>query len=351
MTTQKEHFAYAVESAFGGYVTPTKGYIVRTGDNPTKRTYDTPEETGAGRSVTIQDPLEKVVSLSLNASARPQNFLSLMATMFRGVTSTIQGAGPAYRHKLLPDDALELGSISAQMAHSNGVTRALKGAVARQLRIIGEAKAVTRWELDMVVKDSAIVGGTWADGSAAPATAVAFDSLYSANLQPSLAFYQGSLLLGGTKALTTGEIVVTGASAQAGVRRAQIQIDFNTEADDFNVTTDYTINSAQAAKRNIEVSIDMDVKVAGAFFTAAHLSNDDVVLQLDFTGPIIAATFPWLLRVTLPKLKVTDAPQAPIDGNQGLKRTTITMGAMADPSLTGSPDIGMVLQNTDVTAA
>lgn len=350
MATQKEHFLYTPEVTFATYLAPTLGYIIRKGALTAKQSYEYPEETGMGRAQAGAYRLEKVVNGSIEASLRPENFAKLMKIVLATVVSTVQGAGPAYRHKFMPNDAVEVGSFSGQILRANGITQAFKGAVPKNLKIMAEAKQVARWSMDFVAKDSAVTGTTWADGSAAPAAFATPDTLYpTAPIQEPLKFFQGSVLFGGTKALTTGEIVVTGGVAQAGVRRCELTIDLGIDEDDFQVITDPTIQSAQASKRKITATIDIDQKVAAATFLNDHLAGNDKVLALDFTGPIIAATFPWLVRVVLPILKVTDAPQADIDGNQGLKRVTLELTAYADSSLAGSPDIGVTLQNKDVT--
>lgn len=349
MATTQEHFAYAPEVTYGTYVAPTKGYIVRKVALTPKRNYEWPDETGYGRAQAYGHMLEKGVGMTLEASLRPQNLGTLLKTELATVASTQQAATTAYRHKFLPLDTAELGSISGQIARANGVVQAFKGAVLKSVKIRGEAKAVAMIEMDFVVKDAAVASGTWADGTAAPAAA-SFPGLYPASpIQEPLKFYQGSVLFGGSKVLTAGEIVVSGGVAQAGIRRCEITIDNGTEDDDFQLITDPTIQSAQAAKRKITATIDIDSKVAAATFLNDHFAGTDKVLVLDFTGPIIASTFPWLFRVVLPVNKVTDAPQSDIDGQQGLKRFTVELMAYADTSLAGAPDVNLVLQSTDVT--
>lgn len=351
MATQKEHFAYAPETTFGTYVAPTKGYIVRSGSLPTKRTYDYPSETGFGRAQSVADPLEKVVSLSLEASLRPENLITFLKTMFASVVSTQQGVTIAYRHKFLPDDALELGSISGQLARANNVTQAFRGGVVKSFKVMAEAKQAARWSADLVVKDSVVIGGTWADGVAAPAAA-AFGGLYPAQpIQETLKFHQALVAFGGTKALATNEITVTGGVTQKGIRRVEVTFEFGTEEDDFTVqATEPVIQSAQAAKRKVTVALDIDTKEAAATFLNDHLGATDKVLVVDMTGPIIAAPYPWLFRVVLPLLRVTDAPQADVDGSQGLKRVTVELTALSDRSLSGEPDLNVIVQNKELTA-
>jgi hypothetical protein len=349
MTTQKEHFAYELEATWGTYIAPTKAFACRRVALNGKQTYEFPDETGGGRAQAGVYRLERGVSGTIEASLRPENVASLFKTVLASVVSTQQGATTAYRHKMLADDTAEIGSFSGQIARANGVTEAFKGATPKVLRIQAEAKQVARFAMDFVAKDLAVVGGTWADGSAAP-SAVTFDSLYAAapRAEP-LKFFEGSILLGGSKSLTSNEITVTGNTAKIGVRRCEVAIDLGTEEDDFNITTDPTIQSAQAVKRKITATLDIDQKQAVGTFRQNHLDGTDMILVLDFTGPIIATTYPWLFRTVLPILKVSDAPQADIDGGQGLKRVTVELTAYADASLTGSPDVNIIFQNKETT--
>lgn len=350
MTTTKEHFAYALESTWGTYVTPTKAFAARRVSGNPKVNYETPDETGAGRAQAGVYQLERAVQGTIEASLRPENVASLFKTILGSVVSTQQATSAAYRHKMLPDDTTEIGSFSGQIARANGTTVAFRGATVKTLRIQAEAKQVARFAIDYVAKDFAAIAGTWADGTAAPATAVTFASLYPASPRAEpLKFFQGTILLGGTKAITGGEIIVTGGAAQIGVRRCEIAIDEGTETDDFNITTDPTIQSAQATKRKITATLDIDQKIAVGTFRDAHLAGTDMVLTLDFTGPIIASTYPFLFRAVLPVLKVTDSPEADVDGGQGLKRVTVELTAFADDSLAGTPDIGIVFQNKETT--
>ena len=79
-------------------------------------------------------------------------------------------------------------------------------------------------------------GGEFSNGDTAPA--VVDPVPYSAGLPDAFKFYEAELLIGGTTALTAGEIVVTGGIARCEIDNVELEANFNLATDAYGLCLD-----------------------------------------------------------------------------------------------------------------
>jgi hypothetical protein len=201
--------------------------------------------------------------------------------------------------------------------------------------------------MNFVGKDSSVNGGTWADGTAAPAV-LDPSAMYPTDYVGAFKFYEGVMRLGGTVALTAGELVVTGGTARGDIDNIEIAANFNLGTDAFGVNLgDRTLQDIPEGRREITVRFDPNFGLTGAEFYNAWKNGARAVVELFFQGPEFEAGQRHTLKLTLPWVIYSAGANPELNAQYGLKRHTVEGRAFIDPALGINTDMGLVVQTTD----
>jgi len=337
-----EAFMWADESAWGTYVAPTKAVPVRSaGINP-ETTFMEAGVTGGGRARRPGAAGEIAVNGPMETLLYAQD-LGWLIRSFMGARQQ-SAAGAGYKNKLLPDDELAHTSFSIQKRYSDTRAESIIGAKVNTFRISARSREYATANFEFAAKDAAASGGTFSDGVAAPA--VVDPVPYTAGLRDGLKFYQAEMLLGGTTALTTGEIVVSGGTARCEIDNVELEANFNLAADAYGLCLDdRTTTSMDEGLREISLRFDPNFSVVGFEFYNAWRNGTPAVVQLHFRGPEYESNFRDDIKITLPHVVYQSAPNPDVNAEYGIKRVSVEAAAYLDPTLL--VDWGIVIQTTD----
>lgn len=205
-----EHFLFGEETTLGTYVAPDKALAVRSVSLTGSQPLLVPDETGGGRGQRPGSPGEIGASGNLVTTLHPTVLPFLLRSVF--ATRAVTAAGTGFRNKLLIDDDIAFDTFSIQKRYKSTLAETLRGAKISGFTIGARTKEFATCTIEWVAKDSTISGGTWSDGTSAPA--VVDPVPYEATYVEAFKFYQGVMRLGGSVALTAGELVVTGGTAR-----------------------------------------------------------------------------------------------------------------------------------------
>jgi hypothetical protein len=338
-----EHFLFKEETTWGTYVAPDKAIPVRSaGINP-ETTFMEIGVTGGNRGRRPGARGELAVNGPVETVFYPETLGFLVASLFNTRAQTAKGTG--WLNKLLPDDNVENKSFSIQKRYSPTRAESIRGAKINTMTISARSREYATIAMEFAAKDATATGGTWRDGASAPA--VVDPVPYQANLADAFKFYQGEFVLGGTTAITAGEIVVSGGTARCEIDNVEIEANMNLATDAYGLclTGGDTVSGLPEGQRELTLRFDPNFDTVGFEFYNAWLNGTPGIAQLHFLGPIFNSTFHYDVKITLPYVVYQGAPNPEINADYGLKRATVEAGAYVDPTLL--VDWGIAWQTTD----
>lgn len=338
-----EHFLFGEETTFGTWVAPDKALPVRTvsltGSQPLMLT----DETGGGRNSRPGSVGEIGVTGTVETLLHPTVLPFLLRSVFAVRAQTAAGTG--FKNKLLIDDDIAFDTFSIQKRYNATLAESIRGAKLTSFTVGARTREFATCSMDFVGKDSTMTpGGTWSDGTSAPA--VVDPVPYEATYVEPFKFYQGVLRLGGTVALTAGELVVTGGTERVDLDNIELTCNFNVGTDAYGVNLgDRTVQSLDEGRREITVRFDPNFNQTGAEFYNAWKDGARAVIELYFEGPAYNLTNKYLMKWTLPWVVYSNGANPEVNATYGLKRHTVEGSAFVDP--TTDADIGVVVQSTE----
>lgn len=337
-----ESFMWADEGAWGTYVAPTKAVPVRSaGINP-ETTFMQPGVTGGGRARRPGASGEIAVNGPMETILYAQDLGWLIRSFM--LTRAQSAAGAGYKNKLLPDDEQAHTSFSIQKRYGAARAESIIGAKVNTFRLSARSREYATVNFEFAAKDAASSGGFFSDGAAAPA--VVDPVPYTVGLRDGLKFYQAEVLIGGTTSLVAGEIVVAGGTARCEIDNLEIEANFNLAADAYGLCLDdRTTTTMDEGLREITVKFDPNFSTVGFEFYNAWRNGDPVIIQAHFRGPEYEPGFRDDIKVTLPYVVYSSAPNPDINAEYGVKRVTVEGEGDLDPALL--VDWGIVIQTTD----
>jgi len=344
-----EHFMFAEETTWGTFVPPDTAIPVRTANVTGSMPLMIPDVTGGGRA----DRQGAVGEIGVG----PGDVTTLLYPVDVGMilrsafgTRAATAAGTGFRNKLLPDDDVAFDTFSLQKRYSPTLAESIRGAKLAGWTIGARTREFATITFSFVGKDSVMTpSGVWSDGTSAPA--VVDPPPYTTPFPEAFTFYQGVIRTGGTVALTSGELVVTGGTARNDFDNIEIQANYNVSQDAYGVNLgDRTVQSLDEGKREITVRFEPNWSLQGtAEFYNAWKNGDKAVVELFFQGPIFNASNHYEMKITLPDVVYSNGANPDLNAQYGLKRTTVEGRAFLDSTLL--VDIGVVIQTTqDLTA-
>jgi hypothetical protein len=341
-----EHFLFGEEVSFGTWLAPDKALPVRSVSLTGAQPLMVPDETGGGRGQRPGSPGEIGASGNIVTTLHPTVLPFLLRSVF--ATRASVAAGTGFRNKMLIDDDIAFDTFSIQKRYKLTLAESLRGAKISGFTIGARTKEFATCTIDMVAKDSTISGGTWSDAVAAPAVVdpVPYESTYVEAFK----FYQGVMRLGGTVALTTGELVVSGGTARVDFDNIEIAANFNVGTDAYGVNLgDRTVQTLDEGRREITVKFDPNFDTTTNEFYNAWKNGARAVVELFFQGPIYAGTDRYEMKITLPWVVYSNGANPELNNAYGLKRHTVEGMAFVDP--TTDVDIGLVVQSPEDLSA
>lgn len=337
-----EHFMFSQETVFGTYVAPTKALGVRSVTLAGTQPLLIPDETGGGRGQRPGSPGEIGATGQMVSTLHPTVLPYLLRSVF--ATRAKSAAGTGFKNKLLINDDTAFDTFSIQKRYKSTLAESLRGCKITKINISAKTKEFAVCTIDWVGKDATISGGTWSDATSAPAVVdpVPYESTYVEAFK----FYQGVVRLGGTTALTSGEVVVTSPTARNDFDNVEIDINFNVGTDAYGVNLgDRTVQTLDEGRREITVKFDPNFDTSTNEFFLAWKNGTKAVVELFFQGPIYNSTFHYEMKISLPWVVYSNGATPELNNAYGLKRHTVEGMAFVDPAL--GVDIGLVIQNLD----
>jgi hypothetical protein len=340
-----EHLSWADESVWGTFVAPDHAMpVTSSGINPTQALMVN-ADTGGGRGRRPGVLGAKTIEGPITTGLYGRSLGYLLRTMYATRAKTTAGTG--FRNKLLVDDDVDQGSLSMQKRYKDTLAESIRGAKLNGYTVTARSREYATVETRWLAKDAAANGGTWADGTSAPAVVdpVPYDLLEPDKLK----FDEGALYLGGTKALTSGEIVITGGTERCEFDNIQLAIDNGLSNDAFGVCMgDPTVQDIIEGTRAITLRFEPNIDAVDAEFYTEWGSGTDLSAVLKFISKSTFDTgqyyeFWW----ALPLVRLSAAPFPELNTARGLKRQTVEAMAFADPSLAGQPDHGLVIKTSE----
>ena len=341
----RNDFLFKRETTWGTWVAPDKALSVTDASGGPTQPRIVNDDTGpAGRGRQPAPLGEKTVAMPVNTHLYVKTLGHLLRSTCGTRASAAAGAG--FRTKMLPNDDVAFDSFSVQKRYGASQAESQRGLKINGYTITARSRELVTVALDTVAKDVASVGGTWADGSAAPAS-ISPTGLYATPMPDALRFTNGVLRLGGSLALTAGEIVVTGGTDRCEMDNVSVQFAFNIPTDAFGFCLDdATVQDLPEGARDITLRFEPNFNIVGHEFFNAWMGGVDAVAELYFEGPEYEATFPYIYKWTLPKVQYDQAQNPPVNRSYGLKRFPVQALAVVEPTVT-NVDFGLVIQSTE----
>jgi hypothetical protein len=260
------------------------------------------------------------------------------------------------RNKLLFEDNTAFDSFSFQKYYDSTHAEFLRGCKITRFGVGVRSKEFAKMTIDFVGKDATKNGGNWADGSAAgaitpythAATGATGAWFYPPVLYDPLKFYQASIRIGGTVAVTAGEIVITGGSARTEIDNLAFDVNLGLGTDAYGVVLDdRTVQSIDEGPRVITASFEPNFKSVWFEFYDLWKANPQapMILEAYFRGPVaytVGGPAYLEYKFTFPNVRISSAPPPDQNAAYGLKRQTVSAQCAVDP-VTGY-DMGVVIQ-------
>ena len=344
------HLSAAYETTWGTWVQPVVSIPVETaGINPASPLMENVDTSG-GRG--MRQP--SLGELSVNGPIDMKLYPVTVPWIFRSFMGTIAVAAltSGKRNKMLPNDDAAFKSLSLQKHYSSSVYESISGAKLNTCNITARSREFAMAQTTWIAKDVAVDGGNWIGAGTTGPTL--FTPAYNSNLagvEP-FKFSTGVLRIGGSLALTAGEIVVTGGTDRCEVDNVAININQNLSADAYGICLDdATVQQIDEGNRRIGVTFEPNFSTVNTEFWEAWLGGTSAIVELYFQGPEYATGENFEIKVTLPQVHYDGAPNPAIDSAYGLKRVSVS-GQAAVEATTTNTDIGIVVQSQeDLSAA
>lgn len=339
-----EHLLFVREAAFGTWLTPTKTLPVREAGVSGGQPLMQPNVTGGGRN----DFPGAVGELSADGPVSTLLYPMVLPEFLRSIFTTRAkvAAGAGWKNKLLINDDVAQSSYSMQKRYDASRAESLRGMKVSKVTISARTKEHALIALEFVGKESVMhPSGLWADGSAAP---IVVDPVPAYPTVDAFTFYQGILRLGGTTALTAGEIVVTSGVDKVDFDNIELVIDTSLGTDGYGVNLgDRTRQTIDEGARAITFKFDPNWANSSSTYYNAWKNGAKAVVELFFQGPEFEAGQRYQMKFTLPDCRYDAGANPAVNRTFGLKRHSVSGVGYSDRSLTGNPDIGLVVQSTE----
>ncbi|MGV0984994.1 MAG: phage tail tube protein [Limnohabitans sp.] len=346
------HLAIEKEAAWGTWVDPVVSVPVESAAiNPANPLMKN-DDTGGGRGERPPAPGELTVSGPVAMKLYPVTVPYLISTMFGGKWATAAGTG--FRNKLLPDDDVDQDSVSMQKRYSATVAESFRGTKLNTCTISARSKEFAKCATTWVAKDAAVNSDFWW-GDPLVASPAVFDAAgaYNLLLPDAFKFYNGVVRLGGSVVETDHELVVTGGTDRCEFDNVSVEMNNNLSNNAFGICLDdQTVQSIDEGKRAIGVKFEPNFAIVGTEFWKAWKNGTPAIFELYFRGPEYdgVAHKRFEMKLTLPYVRYSAAPNPQLDAAYGLKRVAVAGEAAINASV--GTDIGLVVQTTDdLTAA
>jgi len=203
---------------------------------------------------------------------------------------------------------------------------------------------ITGWELDCKQSDILTAKFTFdAMDELTTGTTPASPALATPSYTNAVAFnfVQGALVSGGTVSTAGGVTSVTGATAVAAVRAANLKGTTAVDGARFNLGSVTKAEQIQNSWSNLTGSLD--VEFASRALYDQYRADQSGALKLTFTGAIIDTTYPYLLEILIPQAWFEDGA-SPQVGGPGIVMQSVPFTATFDGT---NPAIQVRYQSTD----
>lgn len=204
---------------------------------------------------------------------------------------------------------------------------------------------VTDWELDMAQSDVLQVKLTldaWDELTSATTPASPALATPSYLAESNFSFVSGSILSGGTVATASGVTTVTGGTAVAAIRSA------NVKGKNASDTSRYFLGSGTTKAEQVQngvssISGQLVAEFASRTLYDQYRSDASTAIQLNFQGGLIATGYNYFLNIVMPSVWLEDGASPQVPG-PGIIQQTIPFTALSDDS---NPVIQVQYQSTD----
>jgi hypothetical protein len=337
-----EHLMFAQEAVWADGTTPNHAIPVESaGINPDQPLL-TNEDTGGGRGRKPGAMDAMTVAGPVNMKLYPQTLGYLLKTMYGARVASAAGTG--FRNKFLPDDDVDFDSICFQKRYGDALGETIRGAKLNGYTLTAAARQFVKLSTNWIAKDAAGSGGTFPDGTAAPA--VVDPPPYLLGAADPLKFYQGVARVGGTVTNVSGELVVAGGTDRCEFDNVTLEVANNLSNDGFGVCLDdRTVQQISEGPRVITVGFAPNFRTVGFEFYNAWKEGADAVVELYFEGPAYNLTNHFIYKWTLPLVRYSQGANPELNAAYGLKRTAVQGMGYVDPTLL--VDHGLVIQTTE----
>lgn len=328
------------ESAVGTYTAPDRFYEVIDMDGDAEPTYL--ESAGLRAGARFKRAAQTGISrqTATGSATLPMTFKN-MGILWKWLigstaTATIIGAGPAYKQVHIPG---LLTGISATIQEGKPDA----AAVVQPFSFNG-SKA-TDWEVAIADGEETQLKFSWDAWNAVTTQTLAAASFVATN--PVWKFQHSTgLTIGGTPALTGGEIVVTGGAAVSTAMHS-----FSVKGTNSYKTDRYGLGNAGTKLEQIENDF---VDITGEFSGELNISQlrtpfaagTQTSLVILNEGPIIAGSDKYTLRITLPGVYLTEYSSS-VSGPDMVECSGTFK--VYDPEITGVSPIEVKIVSTDTT--
>jgi hypothetical protein len=325
-----EHFMFSEETTYGTWAAPTKALPVISATVAPEAPLLIDEATGGGRGRRDGDPGAIAVSGDVETYLYPVQVGWLLRSVF--ATRAVTGTGP-YTNKFLIDDDVAHDSFSLQKRYSASTAESVRGAKINRIQITARTREFAMLSLGFVGKDATINGSVWSDGTSAPSV---LSPTYPASIPEAFKFYQGQIIFGGTVAEVSGELQVTGGTAEVDFDNIELEMNFNIGTDAYGVNLgDRTIQTADEGRRELMVRFDPNFDTNPSAYYTAWKAGTPAVIQLHFEQGTDEMT------IVLPNVKYETGALPELNADYGLKRYTVEGVPLLDQTL--DRDVGMVI--------
>jgi hypothetical protein len=340
-----EHLMFAKETVFGTWVAATTALPVESvslgGEMPLIENRD----TGGGKAARAPRAGAVAVTGEIATHIYGKTLPALLKGVYGTKAKTADGTG--FINKLLPNDDTAHESFSMQKRYSAAVAESFKGVRIAGYKVEASAGELAKLTVRTEGQDFGVPGGTWTDGTSAPAVQ---SPSYAAGQTDPMVFYEGSIQIGGTIALTSGEIVVTGGTQRHAIDNISFDIDYGLITDDYEVYKDSRVrNSIDDGARTIEIGFEPNWATVGTEFLLAWKTQATAVIELIFTSANTYDTAkPYVYKWTFPSVRYSAAAAPELSSEYALKRTSVAGQAFYNSTATS--DHGLVIKcDADLT--
>jgi hypothetical protein len=340
-----QHIIYSPETAYGTWVTPADWLRVDSCSIQAARENIKLPSTGSGRGryMTVQGAKPVAGTIALPFWCKKTD--KMWRTVLRDWNSTLVSTG-VYDNCFLFDDTLANLSVSIQQQYSSTVGLNFLSNVMKAFKITAASKSQVQLGWDFEAKDEALMGVTnyWDYDPTVASPAALSTPAYATAMRP-LMFYDCLLKLGGTVALSTKKLVVTGGTQTKRIGTVDISADLGLTTDDYVLAQDPTRQELMPGNRVIAVTFDVLWSDLDLTFYNAMRAGTALTLELNMIGPIISSTYKAECHICIPNL-VIDAGRLPdIAADETPKRQSITAEAVVDA--TTGKDFGMWIRSLE----